>query len=299
MGLLNVINESGIDFETVPLPKKSNVKANSVELLKKYVKESAENRLDFFEFTKKYNLNICAILEMYKDSFVVSECIGFDGLTIISTLSTPDFWNGTIPSKNQWYKFSTSDNTITPFYQFLSFELKEKIENIYIYFSTNNKILVLCSDEEIDLSDDTYLLNDFNLLITKDSCQEIDNTKIEIGIDTTITKYSIEFEKAVRTFLALNLKNLEMMEYFNKIFYQTIWYSFNKYFNRHYYIYQTSLTKLNFISLTKTEISDSLFLEHIKKNLKLILEDEVNLINLHNLGKASSYSEIAAFLKAE
>lgn len=298
MGLLNIIKESGIDFDSVPLPKKSNVKSNSVELLKKYVRESAVKRLDFYEFTKKYNLKICAILEAYKNNIVVSNCVGFDGITIISTLSTIDFWTGTIPSRNQWYKFSTSDNTIAPFYQFLSFNLKEKIENIYIYYTDSDKILLLCSDTEIDLTDDKYLLDDFTHLVESED-KEIDNTKIEIDVDSTITKYSLEIEKAVKTFLALNLTNLEFLDYFKKIFYNAIFYELNNFLNRHYYIYHTEEVKFNFISLIKTDISDSLFIEHLKKNLAPLLDEEVNLLVLHNLGKASSYSEISSFLKAE
>lgn len=299
MGLLNVINESGIDFESVPLPKKSNVKSNSVELLKKYVKESSESRLDFFEFTKKYNLNICAVLEKYNDIYAVSECIGFDGLSIIQTISTPDFWNGTIPTKNQWYRFQTGDDTISPFYQFLSFDFKEQIDNIYIYYcEENDKILMICSHNETDLSNDAELLEDFRLLV-KEPETEIENEKIEISIDSQIMKYSIEVEKAVKTFLALNLKNLNYMEYFKQVLYKEIWYDLQMFFNRHYYVYHTSAAKFNFISFTKTEISDASFLEHLKKNLAYILDEEVSLINFYNFGKASSYSEITSFLKAE
>ncbi len=299
MGLLNVIMESGIDFESIPLPKKSNVKSNSIELLKKYVKESSEARLDFFEFTKKYSLSTCAILELHDNEYVVSDCIGFDGISIIQTLSTADFWNGTIPSKNQWYRFSTSDSTITPFYQFLSFNLKEKVENIYIYFSAeSSKILMICSIDEVDLTDDADLLEDFKLL-KEEKPEEIDNSKIEISVDSVINKYSIDFEKAVKTFLALNLDNIDYLDYFKKIIYQVLWYQLNSYLNRHYYIYHTSESAFNFISFTKTQIEDKLFLQHLKKNLETILNDQADLVILHNLGTASSYSEITSFLKAE
>ena len=234
MGVLKVINDSGIDFESVPLPKKSNVKSNSIELLKKYVKESSEARLTFVEFAKKYNLGMCAVLEQYNDKYMVSDSIGLDGFTVITTIATPDFWNGTIPSRNQWYKFSTSDNTITPFYQFLSFNMKERIENIYIYYTDTNKILFLCSDNEIDLSNDKLLLDDFRFMLKIEDKKEIDNEKIEIELDTIINKYSIEFEKAVKTFLALNLENLEYLNYFKKVFHKIVWYTLNTYFNRFY-----------------------------------------------------------------
>ena len=125
MGLLQKLSDTGIEppaKEPQPVPDKPVVlkKSNSVGLLKKSLYASENRGLDFFEFTGKYNLEMCAILKNTDGEYRIQNCVGFDGESICLSVSTVDFWEGTINQANKGFSFNTDSSDALPFFQFFS-----------------------------------------------------------------------------------------------------------------------------------------------------------------------------------
>ena len=93
----------------------------------------------FSEFSSAYGLSHCAVLSIINGSFVITACTGLDALTIGLSVSSPDFWNGTLKSSD-FCTFLLSDGTIAPFYQLFSPEMKEKILGIHILRISSDRI---------------------------------------------------------------------------------------------------------------------------------------------------------------
>lgn len=93
----------------------------------------------FSDFSSSYGLSHCAVLTVVNGSFVITACTGLDASTISLSVSSPDFWNGTINSSD-FCTFLSSDGTIAPFYQLFSPEMKEKILGIHILRISPDKI---------------------------------------------------------------------------------------------------------------------------------------------------------------
>ena len=142
MGLLNKASESGLVKEQpVPaaLDKPLLKKSNSVGLLKKSLNlADSNNRLDFFEFINKYDLQLCAVFNSQNGIFCIEQSAGLDGESICLSVSTADFWSGI--NQNQ-----ISD--VLPFYQFFSSRLKDSIKNLNVYKRADGRIFLYCYGE--------------------------------------------------------------------------------------------------------------------------------------------------------
>ena len=115
MGLLQKLSDSALNtpVKQEPVENKPVVikKSNSVGLLKKSLlanTTSDSRRLDFFEFTGKYNLEICALLKNENGNYRITNCLGLDGESICLSVSTEDFWEGIIPDAEKLYTFNNS-----------------------------------------------------------------------------------------------------------------------------------------------------------------------------------------------
>jgi len=167
-------------------------KSNSMGLLKR--SECILNNiqgLDFFNFILKYNFSNAALFRKNGDYYYIENSLGFDGVSIITSFSSKAFWDGTISEENVILTYSKKDNSISPFYQFLSEELKENTNVIYI-IKTDKKILFVCESEENPKIKSTQFLKDFYLIsqnYQKSSSNESEGLKL--NLHKALDKYII------------------------------------------------------------------------------------------------------------
>lgn len=154
----------------------SQVKGSLLQKMLKY----ADSKLSFFEFTEKHNLSLCAVFEKCENTFVISASKGIDSLSILNSVSTDDFWKGTVP-QNEWVYFSRENSEINQILQFFSQSLKDSIEEIYI-FASENRILLLADTESFSFNKDS-LKTDFFRLETTISDITSESTENTISID--------------------------------------------------------------------------------------------------------------------
>lgn len=112
---------------------------------------SAENnvqkvKFSFFDFIQKYSLSHCCVFSKVDTFYMSSSSWGFDGETILQSISTSDFWDGTL-KENKWNSFSTEENNLNSILQFFSIRLKHNFQYVQVY-SANDKILLIALEKE-------------------------------------------------------------------------------------------------------------------------------------------------------
>lgn len=291
MGLLQRLNEEGIEKNQLPSSIKisNQKKSNCIGLLKKSMLLDSKNQLDFFEFTQKFKIKYCAIFKHFTDGYRIINSIGFDGISIINSFSTKDFWDGLLPEKNKIYFFDNKNNSILPFYQFFSFSLKNNFNSIYCVKDSKENILLICSLDE-QISYDFEIIKYFNNL-TYEYIQHKDEL-CNIDFSQKFQKVSINLEESIISFLKKNstsnseiTKKAIVNEIFNSI----------RLFSESSFL--VSLDKNNNIKLLiSSSIPIELFTSHLIINLKEKLLEFSQLINIKTEGKLNSYSECFSYL---
>ena len=85
--------------------------------------------------------------------------MGIDAPTVVSSVSTPDFWNGAIGTEYALKRFAASDNTLAPFYQLFSEAMRETVcalhivrlspEAIFMHVAANEDTSFAASAQEV------------------------------------------------------------------------------------------------------------------------------------------------------
>lgn len=85
--------------------------------------------VSFSAFCKKNNFPLCALFQKVKDNFLITKSVGLDAKSILSSVSSLDFWNGTIGNDTDVHSYK--DETLSAFYQLFSEKIKDAIHSIH------------------------------------------------------------------------------------------------------------------------------------------------------------------------
>ena len=280
MGLLQKLSDTGIEppaKEQQPVPDKPVVlkKSNSVGLLKKSLLASENRGLDFFEFTGKYNLEICAILKNTNGDYRIQSCVGFDGESICLSVSSVDFWEGTITQTNKAFSFNTDSSDALPFFQFFSKKLKDRIKTIKIIKTQNSSILLICNDD-IEINN-TFI----------DDLEAVEKTETSFPENSPVSEsdfkgsFVLDFSEALESFVLSNSKNdIE----FSKVIINEIYYELCKNFPEPEKLNYSSNGK--FTLYVTEEIPVELLYNHIKVEFSFILGNHSELLSVSECSKS-------------
>lgn len=169
--------------------------------------------LAFFDFITKHKIKYCAFFKRFSLHYAITNSFGLDSESIINSLSTVDFWNGTIPCSNKVYKSSNQDGSINTFLQLFSAELKDQIKLISILkFEDNSIFLIINSDITQDMISD---LKNLNLENYKRSEK---NTLSKFLPEVEIKKYTVTFDSFIENYLKVTGAD----EKYNSVFFNAI-----------------------------------------------------------------------------
>ncbi len=85
---------------------------------------------DYHSFAEKAALKQSAVLVPFGRRFFMRYEHGFDVVSIFKSVSSVDFWNGTLPQNQQWHTFSGDD--LEPFYQLFSSEFNLNLNDLHM-----------------------------------------------------------------------------------------------------------------------------------------------------------------------
>ncbi len=128
MGLLSHIES--IRTET-PVSEKQGLLHRAESIHGKTI-PAAERRepFDFHDFANEIGLRKTAILVPYASRFFMRYAHGFDAETILKSVSTADFWNGTFPGIREWQR--VDGTRLEPYYQLFSSDEIHRMQSIYL-----------------------------------------------------------------------------------------------------------------------------------------------------------------------
>ena len=249
-------------------------------------------RLAFCDFITKYNIKFFSIFNKKDDSYYIQNSLGFDGISILESLSTLDFWNGICPELDKIYNFNaTSQNN--PLIQFFSFKIKDYVKTISVC-KTSSSIFMLCNQEITkEMLDDYFLISNIS--------NQLDITKFNniISHSSVLYKFDIDYEEAIKTFI--KEKNINMN--FSNELQQSL---FNELANRLMFIYSSINTsvksyrnQIKTVFISDLPVSKELIINHFILNYKEVLNTFAQEIHIEYKGIAETFNDIKDFLKVE
>lgn len=296
MGLLQRVSESGIEQKNESLPvseEKIQTKSNSVGLLKKTMLLSQKNRLDFFEFTAKYQINHCSLLYCKDDVFAIKDSVDYDAIAICNSISTKDFWDGTIPEENTSYIFGDEVKQL-PFNQFLSPSLKKNITQLFIFKISADKIFMWWNYDS-SIVENSSFIDELICLKDSDISTKI-NTMLPSGSNAFL--YKLNISKVLKEIIRIQNKE-NYSDILLKSISTVIYNSLQKFFPYPSCIILDKNYNFRLSLILPETIPDSLLLNHLISNFKPILNFNAELISILFVDKAESDKQILTFLLAE
>ena len=248
--------------------------------------------LAFSDFIIKHSLKICALLEKKESDYFVKNSIGFDGNSIISAISTADFWNGICPVSKKIYSFTNQDE-INPLLQLFSLNIKDNIKNLYIYKNAKSQILLSTEIITNKIADDIELLDNSFHICT------ISNLNSLIQDNSVVLKFNIDYSEAVESFITAKMKSdIKNKSYIQSALLNEIYNRFICYYNSPDSTVLSGINTLKTVIITDKTYSIELIANHLILNIKDLLEHYAELIIIDFSGTAESCAETQAFLQS-
>ena len=226
--------------------------------------------LAFCALTKKYNLNMFAILTKSCSNYFINQSIGFDGESLLKSYSTQSFWEGTILDEEKLYKFSKEDGSINTLLQFLSSKMNEKIKFAEIFRSGSNIFISVNSQITQELK------QDLKLLCNKDKEELL--TSNDKG-----RKININFSEAISSYLEMNCKDSELAAYAEKALFFALLSKLCKLCDCDKYNYSVQDKSLS-VLFKVTDVSENLLVYHLVMNFKELIGNSAEIIDIEISG---------------
>lgn len=247
--------------------------------------------LAFSDFINKNSLKFCALLEKNNINYFVKNSLGFDAHSILSSVSTVDFWNGICPESRRIYNFSDSDNS--PFLQLFSERLKEKVKEISVYKNSKAQIII-CQDK---LSDNAA--KDLETIDDSDHHNNEQTLNSLIKDGSVVSLFTIDFLKAAEAFFESCNNSQADKEDFIKALTNEVANRFSCMYNITDSTTKAGRACIKTVLITGKAFSVELIKHHLLLNLKEVLEEQSRLISIDFSGTADSCESIHSFLQAE
>lgn len=269
MGLFNKANNLlSNENETSIVGKNENKKSEKTPSFEAHVLK--KNKLfAFSDFITKYKIQVFAIFELAGNYYTVKDSLGLDGKTITNfAVAQEDF-----TSIFCYKKIVTVNKNNYDFLSKVFSNMKELHDNISFCKISNNYIMFCDCEISEQMLDDFQKINNSNKLdyeLITQNYSENENSYIA----------KIDFEEAIETFVCTNaMKQLSKNIFLNSIFTEIcnrflFWYSYP------FFCKQNDDYSLKLFIPSKIKLPNELLLTHIIFNLKDILDNCAEIINI-------------------
>ena len=247
--------------------------------------------LAFSDFINKHSLKTCALLEKNEADYFVKNSIGFDAESIISAVSTSDFWEGICPQAKKIYSF-TNQEEIKPLLQLFSLNLKENLKNLFVYKNEKSQILISTENIAEETACDAEIIDDKN-----HECN-ISSLNPFIKDDSVVLKLNIDYSEAVESYIKAKCKNVNLQDFVHIALSNEIYNRFICYYNSPDSTVKSGTDSLKTVIIADKTYSIELITNHLILNLKEVIEHYAELIQIDFSGTAESCAETQDFLKS-
>lgn len=250
------------------------------------------NKLAFPNFIISHNISLFAVFDYDGSYYCISNSIGFDGTSLLSSQSTKDFWDGVCKHENEIYKFESDNKTLNPMLQFFSFELIDQIKKLSLYKS-NNKIYMLCNKDF-----DNTIINDLDKIDYDSLKVDLDEINKTVTKDTKLMKYEINFEEAISNFISFKDKDVHDKDSLKLLLLKELINHFSC-FMAPFSTISSKASSIKCLFSVDKSIESQHLICHIVYNLRKVIGKSAEIISFDYSGEANSLAEIKSFLQAE
>lgn|SRR5574344_42576 len=262
----------------------------------------------FSSICKKYGFIHAGIFSVIDGMYVFAHASGFDADTIARSISTRDFWNGTVPDSDTWHTFSKTTNSISDFYQFFSDESKDTLSSLsFLKFIANGQTKILCialyNDEQFELP---QITSDFLIDISSimpSTIFEIDKSIEQIISDATskfiCTPLTFSFESDISSFLSTyQIVTINLREQIKNTIFEELYSLLIVSFAQSGIVVPKRGCTVAVIFISSIP-ADLLLLEnHIRQMIHATLRLPISNSHFISLSEDTSSSELASFLNS-
>ena len=258
---------------------------------------------NFFQWTASMHFEHAAVLEKFLTKYCISHAAGIDAETVTASVSSCDFWNGTLSDNTEWFTADFGTKKAEPFYQLLSNAAKDTVKSISLLKlkpENGSPILMVLSFEEkteIPPAD-----NSFKNSLLKIIEQKKDETDIKGTSASNTSKNAFLYLLSLKlTFENFILKtNLKEAEYSGKIcscIYDEIFFMLQNALSKHHIICKGSNYEIKIALFLNNPVDAILLQSFIIKNLETIFnKDSASKALVLSAGSADKTPAIHNFL---
>lgn len=210
MGLLSHISNSSSSTKTVTKTERPA----GTGLLARAQQSTTKTFSSFQDWARSKGYDHCGILSPVHGMMVITHAYGIDSQTVANSVSSKDFWNGTLSQSKPIINYSKSDNDFYNFLQFFSFDLKNSISHIsFVKLSSidDQSLLMIFnndSDKEINIKQSDIE----NLALTNQNINtDYNKYKSEISIAAKNNKYSL-YTLSFEDLIENSIKTIQLPE---------------------------------------------------------------------------------------
>ncbi len=266
------------------------------------------SKVTLSQWAKNNSVNHVAIFSQYNNFYYISDSLNIDARTIALSVSTKDFWQGSIDFDESVYvKFSKADGNLGRFYQFFREDLRHDVEELYflpVTIGGQKKILMILkkADEVFTLppSTDSFIKSistiNFNIVeLPQETMEErLEENLVNFQANLYILSYRICLESL---FNGIEISNLEIkklvIESMTKVMHAKI----TQLFASPNLVYMGTSEEIKIIYIARDDIDENLLLKHLKNCLKSYLgNNESDSLLLLNAGVTKNSKGAMAFL---
>lgn len=293
MGLLSRINNSGSHNET---STSVSINKNGTGLLARAAATtSTKTYSSFQEWAKSNGFSHCGIFSIVHGMMVITQGFGLDSQTIANSVSSRDFWKGTLAS-NTVLNYSKKDNELYNFLQFFSFDLKSSIQHIsFLKIKNSSDFSVLMvyntdSEKEINLSESIGTSLKYN------SNTKFDSSKFNKQLSSYFL-YKISFEQLIKAAIkSIQLPEANITNAAVKCISEEVYDLIKGAFPSPNEISLGFSNTIN-LALSSSIADESLMQNHINLLLKEILNVPSQLPVLNSFGTEDNFDNLVKFLE--
>ena len=307
MGLYKLITENYLNFRKDASLKGLLAHAEHILRSAQFSSHTDEPFIFFNSFVEDLGFSKMCVLLTDENLFKMYFSYGFDSSTFQKSISTIDFWDGTVPS-DEW--FSVSGEDAVPFRQLFSDDDNAEISILHIkrIFVNNEPCIIIIAENTKQSLVDTDMVD----VVLPSLTPHIQNC-IETKRVTSGTYFATKFETAVNTENSLIenangfMFSVSLNEYFKSfenlsteaqsLLFKSLHYAISILTKLPDIIYADNNT-IKIIRFSNTDLDHELYAYQLKKTISPVFSpDKTDLIDIQFIGSSSDINELADFLQ--
>ncbi|WP_315326913.1 hypothetical protein [Treponema socranskii] len=260
--------------------------------------------VSFSDLCRDFGILHGSLFEITDGSFAASACTGLDAQSIALSVSSPDFWNGTIGVDTSIKTFSNPLGNLAAFYQLFSPRIKERLSSVHFFRLSSDAVFMKADfigenssppSETIKIALEEFIKNrghggrlkNGNAIFSGTSCFPNDNSALFFLLSTKIA--------INRTLVSVSSKSDAVKERLFNVICGEISDRLAHSFAAPNMCVQGKNGELHIVLFSHDDFDEAVLQFHISRFLSSFLSDAAASLMLIKVGSARSAEEIERF----